>query len=397
MDFSSSELYLNIGDSSPDILSYYNTSMNDEFIFITILNFMYTLSFIFYLQILILFYMKITQYIYILIRYENKRAQKVIKDNNIKDNNINDIKHTKPFKNILDDTELSDDIKYNVLDNLLNTKSLNKYYIIYFIFAKQYDYYVLNNTNIPGQLDTTPSHLMYIKKNSYVEYKKIKRLCGGSRYCNLDESVKLNLTVFLYKNSSSTITKQFETCTAHINFISWVYYSGLYDYLMNDINIKKKIVDELNNKELLYGDTFLQYIIFTTQLEAEIAHEIAHEIEHEIAHNAQNTLIPNKNLDIDIDSSEISNTCMEEVLNIPVIKMNDAEEPEYISENAETPPKLAVDEDDDITEGTKEEETSDETSTETSTETSEGIEEGTSEGTSEEETSEEETSDRYTK
>ena len=240
MDFSSSELYLNIGDSSPDILSYYNTSMNDEFIFITILNFMYTLSFIFYLQILILFYMKITQYIYILIRYENKRAQKVIKDNNIKDNNINDIKHTKPFKNILDDTELSDDIKYNVLDNLLNTKSLNKYYIIYFIFAKQYDYYVLNNTNIPGQLDTTPSHLMYIKKNSYVEYKKIKRLCGGSRYCNLDESVKLNLTVFLYKNSSSTITKQFETCTAHINFISWVYYSGLYDYLMNDINIKKK-------------------------------------------------------------------------------------------------------------------------------------------------------------
>ena len=208
---------------------------------------------------------------YILINYENIRTLEVIEYNN---NNLsmilrhkeNNIKYY-TVKNILDDTTITNSIKINILNTLLDKNSLNKYYIIYFIFTKQYEYdYYIDDDDDDDDITTNELTQNTIKLNSYVEYKKIKRVFGGSKYCNLDETVKNDFVFDLYITSQHTNNilqkKTYNTCKAHINFISWVYYSGIYTYLINNENIKTTILNEMNEKKLLYGNTFIQYIIY---------------------------------------------------------------------------------------------------------------------------------------
>jgi len=225
---------------------------------------------------LLICYMSVFYSLYMLNNSEKRRAKQSLEYNNKTYKIQNEIQFPivmlyYKVNNILADTDISDDIKINVLDTFLHNSSLNKYYIIYFIFTKQYNFFIDNDKDEINSNGETV-HYTHIKLNSYEEYKKIKREYGGSINCNLDETVETDLVVNLYNykkfNTYDMIyDKTYNTCNAHINFISWVYYSGLYTYLMNNINIKMKILNEMNKKQLLYGSMFLQYKLFLANLD----------------------------------------------------------------------------------------------------------------------------------
>ena len=141
------------------------------------------------------------------------------------------------IKNVIEDNDVSNEDKTELL-SLLNINSLNRCYILYFIFKKRgtfYTSYDLDNENEEAF-------------NAYDEYVFWKN--------NFDNGLEFNIDETLY-----------DTPQAHINFISWLYYSGLYDYLMENLDIKKQVLDEMHSKKLLSGNLFLKYILFTNEYE----------------------------------------------------------------------------------------------------------------------------------
>ena len=50
-------------------------------------------------------------------------------------------------------------------------------------------------------------------------------------------------------------------------FIQWIYYTGLYDYLTTTINLKYKILNEMNEEGLFISNVFLRYHMFLCDYE----------------------------------------------------------------------------------------------------------------------------------
>ena len=273
---------------------------------------------------LLICYMSVFYSLYILNNSEKRRASQRIEYTthiNMPENKIEFpiiMKHYK-INNILDDISISDEIKINVLDTFLNNSSLNKYYIIYFIFTKQYNFFI-DNAEQEVNSNGETVHYTHIKLNSYEEYKKIKREYGGGINCHLDETVEMDLVVNLYNHKKFNTydmiyDKKYNTCRAHINFISWIYYSGLYTYLMTNINIKTQILNDMNEKQLLYGSIFLQYKLFLADLVEDSTNE------DEIS-NAEEDEISNA------DEDEISNAEEDEISNADEDEISNADEDE---------------------------------------------------------------------
>jgi hypothetical protein len=152
--------------------------------------------------------------------------------------------------NILTDSNINNEKRVEILNNLLDIKLLNRSYILYFIFKKQGIFYASINGQIPEAF------------NAYEEYLFWKNIYGADNF-NLDETQDINLYLSINDNA------KYETCDAHINFLSWVYYSGLYDYLLSNNDIKKYILDEMYNKKLLTGNIFIMYLLFTSIYDSE--------------------------------------------------------------------------------------------------------------------------------
>ena len=188
------------------------------------------------------------------------------KGNHIVFNNDNDNASSYKIKCILDDNEILVDDKIEILDNLLDINSINRCYILYFIFIKQGLFYASRASGKPEAF------------NSYDEYIFWKNIYGGDKF-NLDEHIYTDLLILNYAN---------------IKFISWVYYSGLYDYLMENPDIKKRILDEMNEKKLLCGHHFLRYILFITEYKT---HEEEQDQEQEQHHIINDENITEENKD----------------------------------------------------------------------------------------------------
>jgi len=180
-----------------------------------------------------------------LISYENKGKHIVLYDNEY--NEYND-KYN--YKKINIDNEISNEDKIEILDNLLDINSINRCYILYFIFKKQGTFY--------ASIDSRAVEAF----NSYDEYIFWKNIHGDDEF-NLDETLPHDLSIYIND-------KEYTTNHAQINFISWVYYSGLYDYLMQNQEIKKDILDKMNEKNLLYGHHFLRYVLFINEYKSNL-------------------------------------------------------------------------------------------------------------------------------
>lgn len=141
------------------------------------------------------------------------------------------------YKLVLDDRAISDENKIILLDNVLNLNKLSRHYILYFIFTKHGDFY----THEKGII------------NSYTEYMNYPYNTYDPCDPSGDGVIK---EIILYQEDNLEVKYNYTDSQHH--FISWLYYSGLYDYLIGNIQLTKQILDEMNQKYLLNDDKLQQ-------------------------------------------------------------------------------------------------------------------------------------------
>ena len=115
----------------------------------------------------------------------------------------------------------------------------------------------IDDTKIADTIDDTPVLNTY---NSYELYKKIMNKLD----LDLDETSIPDIKIQIGENT-------YELTTEKLNFIQWMYYIGLYDYLtdINNSDIKYNILNEMNELGLLTGNLFLRYQLFLCDYEYE--------------------------------------------------------------------------------------------------------------------------------
>jgi hypothetical protein len=108
---------------------------------------------------------------------------------------------------------------------------------------------------------------------------------------NLDENEVPDININIGEIS-------YELTVAKLHFIQWLYYTGLYDYLMSREDIKFDILNEMNSKKLLSGNLFLRYQIFLTTYETK---EVNKKVSDKNAYDEEET---EKDSDVSEDVSE---------------------------------------------------------------------------------------------
>ena len=106
-------------------------------------------------------------------------------------------------------------------------------------------------------IDETPELKIY---NSYELYNKIMNKLD----LDLDENSIPDIEIQIGEN-------KYELTEEKLNFIQWIYYIGLYDYLtdINNIDVKYDILNEMDELGLLTGNLFLRYQLFLCDYEYE--------------------------------------------------------------------------------------------------------------------------------
>ena len=128
----------------------------------------------------------------------------------------------------IEDNTIPDEKKQSILDKLLSMKSLERPYILYYLFK-------------------------------YCDFKQYEEYYTKSNF-NLDETLELDTTFAIGD-------KQYNVNMGNLKFIAWVYYSGLYDFLIDNDKLKYEILTEMNSNGLLSGNVFLRYQLFSQEYE----------------------------------------------------------------------------------------------------------------------------------
>ena len=131
----------------------------------------------------------------------------------------------------IETNNISIEKKQSILDNLLSMKSLERPYLLYYLFK-------------------------------YCDFKQYEEYYTKANF-NLDETLELDTTFAIGD-------KQYNVNMGNLKFIAWVYYSGLYDFLMNDDKLKYEILSEMNSNGLLSGNVFLRYQLFLNEYEQDL-------------------------------------------------------------------------------------------------------------------------------
>ena len=157
------------------------------------------------------------------------------------------------------DLELPRTIRAKLME-LLDTKCLERNILLHFIFNMHGEF--ISKTykhSYESSIKNTKTNIF----NSFYEYKFWCDNYDGKNNFNLDETLPYNYFII------DVGSKVWQLNIAHMNFLCWVYYSGLYDYLFSEenIHIKKNILDNMNKNKILTGNNFLKYQLFLINYE----------------------------------------------------------------------------------------------------------------------------------
>jgi len=184
---------------------------------------------------------------------------------------LNDTNNTSILKEYSSDVIKSINVKHNdeykqtLLYNLLSLNSLDRCYILHFIFKRKGNFTssTLTETETENVPKTTTETVNEKEYNSYELYNKIiEKYKLTSLDFNLDETEEPDIVVNIGE-------LKYELTIAKLHFIQWVYYTGLYDYLMSRDDIKYEILTEMNEQSLFSGNLFLRYQLFLCKYEQE--------------------------------------------------------------------------------------------------------------------------------
>ena len=156
------------------------------------------------------------------------------------------------FDNVFDDNQVDKKVKQK-LSSLLDINSLERHYILYYIFKIRGTFY--NDT-------------VDININTFAYYKTVLNDWRNIYFSDNIQSLKMNLDNSLENDLQIVIDNLVYNCNiAHIRFISWLYYSGIYNYLMDNLDIKKAVLNDINENKILTGKLFLKYQLLLIDME----------------------------------------------------------------------------------------------------------------------------------
>ena len=146
------------------------------------------------------------------------------------------------------ETETQDEIKkkQEVIEKMLSTKTLERALVIYYIFIKKGNYKVITKNEETDEYT-------FKEYNSYLEFKK---------YEEAYKLIKPSLDTKFFIGE-----KEYNINESNLIMISWIYYSGLYEYLTINIGLKYKILKDMYNNNLLKSNLFLRYQLFLQENE----------------------------------------------------------------------------------------------------------------------------------
>lgn len=172
------------------------------------------------------------------------------------------------------DNETIDNETKKKLIGLLDINSLDRHYILYYIFKME------------GKTDKIA--------NTLTQYRMVSKLWKSIDV--LDENV-INLDETLESNMQIVIDNDIIDCNiAHIRFLSWIYNSGIYNYLIDNNELKMQVLSEMNSNGYLKGNLFLKYQLYLVSMET------IYSIQEEEQNNNQDILSKENIYDIAIES-----------------------------------------------------------------------------------------------
>jgi hypothetical protein len=182
------------------------------------------------------------------------------------------------FDNVFEDETVDEQVKKD-LTSLLDINSLERYYILYYIFKKRGSFY-------DGESDI----------NTYAYYKTVVNDWRNIYFPNDNMNLIMSLDDSLENDYQIVIDNLIYDCNmAHVRFLSWLYYSGIYGYLVDRQDIKTKVLNDMNTKTLLKGNLFLKYQLYLIAME-----------------NQENNEANNETKDILVEEGNILTTTEEE-------------------------------------------------------------------------------------
>ena len=209
-----------------------------------------------------------------------------------------------PVPVLIWDKTISDDVKLQVINKVSNNE-LFRSAILFYIFKIQGDFtvpcniyhsaYYKNDLDLDNNIDLLDR---LVTLNAYDEYKFWVNIMKGSDKFHLDETKTENTSYIL---NNVEYTGNFE----HILFISWLYYSGIYQYLENPVNMKN-VLDSMNCNKLLAGRMFLEYQLFLVAHEEQISEELNSDDLDNISENTDNNIENDDETDNDHNSDDNS-------------------------------------------------------------------------------------------
>lgn len=190
------------------------------------------------------------------LHYKNQETLEILEDcddNDDYDNDDNIILHSYShytedvLKSIIPEHDTT--YKNNLFKNLLSLHSLDRCYILYFIFKKKGHFI---SSLISGEKK---------KYNSYDLFNKIREHYNLERSEFTLDDTAIPDTIITIGEENHYLTK------SQLLFIQWIYYIGLYDYLTTNMNLKYKILNEMNEEGIFISNVFLRYHMFLCDYE----------------------------------------------------------------------------------------------------------------------------------
>ena len=186
------------------------------------------------------------------MKLEDIQIQEDVLEGNSDINVISDM----VFDNVFEDETIDKQVKKD-LTSLLDINSLERYYILYYIFKKR------------GAFNDGESDI-----NTYAYYKTVVNDWRNIYFPNDNMNLIMSLDDSLENDYQIVIDNLIYDCNmAHIRFLSWLYYSGIYSYLVDRQDIKKTVLNDMNTKTLLKGNLFLKYQLYLITMENQANNE----------------------------------------------------------------------------------------------------------------------------
>jgi len=203
----------------------------------------------------IAFYSMFYYYTAKFINYVNNANKEILNneadnDEEFKKNYIYQFEDTniKLLNDVCLETETQNEIKkkQEVIEKMLSTKTLERALVIYYIFIKKGNYKVITKNEETNEYT-------FKEYNSYLEFKK---------YEEAYKLIKPSIDTKFFIGE-----KEYNINESNFIMISWIYYSGLYEYLTINIGLKYKILKDMYNNNLLTSNLFLRYQFFLQENE----------------------------------------------------------------------------------------------------------------------------------